>query len=401
MAFGTTPVSTTSLGANQFPVSAVQEPGQTNLTALEGAAGSVDGNGNRTAPASMYVKTGNIVDLATLLTLSGTPTDANTINSFMGRLTKIRDLLNATLGVQTSDIVGTGSITAAQATQDTPVGSATIAITLGKGQTSWAVDLRGTFNAGTTINFDGTLNGTNWFSVNGVPLGSTSDTEVSSVVGGSALQYQGNASGLQQVRVRASALAGGDSVTATLIGSISSDGGFLTKALPPGAASIGAVTANAGTNLNTSALALEAGGHLAAVDTVQGAQADAAYTTGSGSVIAILKGIFTKLAGTLTISGTVTANPQTSATGTLSSVGAAVANTQLLASNVNRKGFSVFNDSTAIMYLAFNATASTTSYTVQVSANGFFEMPTFPIYTGQINAVWSAAAGSARITEIS
>ena len=100
MAFGTTPVSTTSLGANQFPVSAVQEPGQTNLTALEGAAGSVDGNGNRTAPASMYVKTGNIVDLATLLTLSGTPTDANTINSFMGRLTKIRDLLNATLTVQ-------------------------------------------------------------------------------------------------------------------------------------------------------------------------------------------------------------------------------------------------------------------------------------------------------------
>src|SRR5258708_6567654 len=311
MAFGTTPVSTTSLGANQFPVSAVQEPGQTNLTALEGAAGSVDGNGNRTAPASMYVKTGNIVDLATLLTLSGTPTDANTINSFMGRLTKIRDLLNATLGVQTSDIVGTGSITAAQATQDTPVANATVAITLGKGQTSWAVDLRGTFNAGTTINFDGTLNGTNWFGVNGVPLGSTSDTEVSSVVGGAALQYQGNASGLQQGRVRASALAGGDSVTATLIGSISSDGGFLTKALPPGAASIGAVTANAGTNLHTSTLALEAG-HLASIDTHTPALGQAA------------------MAASVPVTLASDQTPLVSATATRSNVVAAASDTSLL-----------------------------------------------------------------------
>jgi hypothetical protein len=42
---------------------------------------------------------GAIADLATLLTLAGTPTDANTVNSLMGRLTKIRDLLNATLTV--------------------------------------------------------------------------------------------------------------------------------------------------------------------------------------------------------------------------------------------------------------------------------------------------------------
>ena len=59
MTLGTTPLSTTPLGANQFPVSAVQEPGQTNLTALEGGAGSVDGNGNRTAPANVYVKNAN------------------------------------------------------------------------------------------------------------------------------------------------------------------------------------------------------------------------------------------------------------------------------------------------------------------------------------------------------
>ena len=61
--------------------------------------------------------------------------------------------------------------------------------------------------------------------------------------------------------------------------------------------------------------ALEAGGHLAtidtstaAVDTATGTQADAAYTSGSGSIIALLKGLYTKLAGTLTVGGTVGVN---------------------------------------------------------------------------------------------
>jgi hypothetical protein len=42
---------------------------------------------------------GAITDLATLLALAGTSSDANTVASLMGRLTKIRDLLDATLTV--------------------------------------------------------------------------------------------------------------------------------------------------------------------------------------------------------------------------------------------------------------------------------------------------------------
>lgn len=53
-----------------------------------------------TATVQLTSTTGDIADWATLLTLAGTPTDANTVNSLMGRLTKIRDLLNATLTVQ-------------------------------------------------------------------------------------------------------------------------------------------------------------------------------------------------------------------------------------------------------------------------------------------------------------
>lgn len=50
--------------------------------------------------------------------------------------------------------------------------------------------------------------------------------------------------------------------------------------------------------------AQETGGHLASIDTNTGTQADTAYTSGSGSIISILKGIFTKLAGTLATSRT-------------------------------------------------------------------------------------------------
>lgn len=72
----------------------------TSLLALESGgnlatlAGVVSGGKAATKAAA-----GDLVDLATLLALAGTSGDANTVNSLMGRLTKIRDLLNATLTV--------------------------------------------------------------------------------------------------------------------------------------------------------------------------------------------------------------------------------------------------------------------------------------------------------------
>ena len=60
----------------------------------------------------------------------------------------------------------------------------------------------------------------------------------------------------------------------------------------------------------------------------------------------------------------------------------------------------VYNDSTEILYLKYGATASTTSYTVQIPAGGYWEMP-FPIYTGAIDGIWANnASGVARITEL-
>lgn len=86
MAFGTTPLSTTSLGANQFPATAVYTQGAAggNFTAMQGGpASSADGNGNVSAPVATYVPDGNDVAL-------GTSTDAANANSVIGQLKQIK-----------------------------------------------------------------------------------------------------------------------------------------------------------------------------------------------------------------------------------------------------------------------------------------------------------------------
>lgn len=90
----------------------------------------------------------------------------------------------------------------------------------------------------------------------------------------------------------------------------------------------------------------------------------------------------------------------TSSTSTVTSVVAATSTTSLLASNAARKNAVFYNDSTAILYLKLGATASTTSFTVQVPSQGYFEMPIGKMYTGAIDGIWSAVNGSVRITEL-
>jgi len=89
-----------------------------------------------------------------------------------------------------------------------------------------------------------------------------------------------------------------------------------------------------------------------------------------------------------------------SGTATLSNVNDSASNIQLSAANPNREGWFVYNDSTVALYVSFGVSASTTSFTVKIAAQGFYEMP-MPIYTGIINGIWdSNASGAARITEL-
>lgn len=71
----------------------------------------------------------------------------------------------------------------------------------------------------------------------------------------------------------------------------------------------------------------------------------------------------------------------------------------LLASNASRKGFTIYNDSTQILYLKFGAIASSTSFHVKMVADSYYESPAGFIYTGVIDGIWASANGAARVGE--
>ena len=87
------------------------------------------------------------------------------------------------------------------------------------------------------------------------------------------------------------------------------------------------------------------------------------------------------------------------ATATLTNVSGSASSVSLLASNANARVRTVFNDSTANLFLKFGTTASTSSFTVKIAAGGYYEFPQ-PLYTGACDGIWDAAAGNARLTEV-
>jgi hypothetical protein len=87
-----------------------------------------------------------------------------------------------------------------------------------------------------------------------------------------------------------------------------------------------------------------------------------------------------------------------STTGTMTSVVGSVTSVTVLAANSNRRGLSIYNDSTAICRIAFAATASATAFTLLLQPNSFYENNT--LYTGIITGIWASAAGNARVTEL-
>jgi hypothetical protein len=87
-------------------------------------------------------------------------------------------------------------------------------------------------------------------------------------------------------------------------------------------------------------------------------------------------------------------------TGTQSSVASSASSVTLLAANAARKQATFFNDSTATLYLLLGTgPASATAYTVQLLPQAYFEIP-WPVYTGQVTGIWSAANGNCRVTEL-
>lgn len=96
------------------------------------------------------------------------------------------------------------------------------------------------------------------------------------------------------------------------------------------------------------------------------------------------------------------ASPTVTATGTKSSVASSTSSVTILAANPGRKDATIHNNSTATLYLDLSGgTASATSFTIKIFADGYYELPRNPwgVYTGLITGIWSSANGNAQVTE--
>lgn len=93
---------------------------------------------------------------------------------------------------------------------------------------------------------------------------------------------------------------------------------------------------------------------------------------------------------------------QKAATSTASNVAASATSVTVLSANASRIGGSISNDSSAVLYLKFGATASTTSYKVTMAASAsapfsYYEIPAG--YTGRIDGLSASATGNYRVAE--
>jgi hypothetical protein len=95
---------------------------------------------------------------------------------------------------------------------------------------------------------------------------------------------------------------------------------------------------------------------------------------------------------------TATLVESTSGTSTPTTVASSVTSVTILASNSNRKGATIWNDSTANLFIELGATATQAAFTAKLSAGGYYEVPFR--YSGVISGIWSAANGNALVREL-
>lgn len=97
-------------------------------------------------------------------------------------------------------------------------------------------------------------------------------------------------------------------------------------------------------------------------------------------------------------SGNVISLPSIATTATVTSVNDSDSNQTLLTADTSRKSFKVFNNSTAICYVKYGATASATDFTVRLNPYGTLEEAG---YSGRVDAVWASnASGAALVTSM-
>lgn len=167
-----------------------------------------------------------------------------------------------------------------------------------------------------------------------------------------------------------------------------------------------------GGNLQT--LLTDTAGNLASIGATDGAKV---VTDANGTIQQYLRGLVTFFANALGAGTAAAAHRVTLAsddplvvlagaptTGAKSNVNDGASSVTILAANASRKGALFWNDSTVALYLDLSGgTATTTSCSVKVPADGLYELPDNGkrgVYTGLITGIWSSdASGAVRVTE--
>ena len=83
--------------------------------------------------------------------------------------------------------------------------------------------------------------------------------------------------------------------------------------------------------------------------------------------------------------------------GTLANVASSASSVTLFAAASDTSARTIWNDSTAVLYVKFGTTASTSSFTVQLAAGAYYEFPQ-PLFAGRVDGIWASANGFARVT---
>lgn len=229
------------------------------------------------------------------------------------------------------------------------------------GSGTTVVQISGTYVG--TNSFEGTADGSNWVSVSCVNSSSTAESSTTTTG-----LWTCSVAGLRLFRVNMSAYTSGTASVALSAASVSSVG-----------------------NTNLSGVTISSGRLHVLADINNGA----ATTSRNNS----------RVEGCVSISSDFSAcDPvmvvSRADTATLTNVNDTNASTALVAANASRLHAKCFNDSTAILYINYGATATTSAFTERVEPGGSWFME-WPIYTGVINGIWSAdASGAARCTEL-
>jgi len=86
-------------------------------------------------------------------------------------------------------------------------------------------------------------------------------------------------------------------------------------------------------------------------------------------------------------------------TPTTTSVASSATSVTILASNANRKGVSIANDSTQVLRLSFSTPATSANAFIVMAPNSFLLLDQQLIATNAIYGIWASANGTAQITE--